>query len=95
MKRTVEEDKRRTYLFSVSTTAKEDMIAELEAGADNLIISRSVKSPFRLFMQIVRMKNTAFISEEVEIPLAPETLEEVKAIADHSRRRVIPLISKI
>jgi KaiC/GvpD/RAD55 family RecA-like ATPase len=95
MKRTVEEDKRRTYLFSVSTTAKEDMIAELEACADNLIISRSLKNPFRLFMQIVRMKNTDFISDEVEIPFMPETLEEVKEIADHSRKRVIPLISKI
>jgi len=95
MKRTVEEDKRRTYLFSVSTTAKEDMIAELEACADNLIISRSLKNPFRLFMQIVRMKNTDFISDEVEIPFMPEMLEEVKEIADHSRKRVVPLISKI
>jgi KaiC/GvpD/RAD55 family RecA-like ATPase len=95
MKRTVAADKRRTYLFSVSTTAKEEMIAELEAAADNLISSRSLKGPFRLFIQILRMKNTAFLSEEVEFPLAPEELEEVKEIADHSRKRVIPLIAEI
>ncbi|MBN1834464.1 MAG: hypothetical protein JW820_01370 [Spirochaetales bacterium] len=95
IKKTIREDKRRTYLFSVSTTAKEEMIAELEAVADNLISSRAVTNPFRLFMQIVRLKNSAFAPEEVEIPFASDMLEEVKEIADHSRRRVIPLISAI
>ncbi len=95
MKKTVAEDKRRTYLFSVSTTAKKDQIAELEAVADNLITSRSTKRPFRLFMRILRMKDTPFNSDEVQVPITPETLSEVKEIADHSRMRVIPLISKI
>jgi KaiC/GvpD/RAD55 family RecA-like ATPase len=95
MKRTVEEDKRRTYLFSVSTTAKKEQIAELEAVADNLITSYSTKRPFRLFIRILRMKDTTFASEEVEVPLKPETLAKAKEIADHSRKRVIPLISKI
>lgn len=95
MKKTVEEDKRRTYLFSVSITAKKEQIAELEAVADNLITSHSTKCPFRLFIRILRMKDTTFTSEKVEVPLKPETLAEVKEIADHSRKRVIPMISKI
>jgi KaiC/GvpD/RAD55 family RecA-like ATPase len=95
MKKTIRNDKRRTYLFSVSTTAKKKQIVELEQVADNLIMTHSTKRPFRLFMRILRMKDTPFKSEEVEVPLTPETLMEVKEIADHSRMRVIPMISKI
>jgi KaiC/GvpD/RAD55 family RecA-like ATPase len=95
MKKTIRDDKRRTYLFSVSTTAKADMIAELETNADNLILSRSTRDPFRLFMRIERMKGTKFVADEVEIPFIMETLEEVKEIAEHTRQRVIPLVSKI
>ncbi len=95
MKKTIQDDERRTYLFSVSTTAKKEQIADLEAVANNLIMTHSTKRPFQLFMQILRMKDTYFTPEEVEVPLTPETLAEVKEIADHSRKRVIPLISKI
>jgi KaiC/GvpD/RAD55 family RecA-like ATPase len=95
MKKTIRDDKRRTYLFSVSTTAKKEQIAKLEEVADNLIMTHSTKRPFRLFMRILRMKDIRFISEEVEVPITSETLMEVKEIADHSRMRVIPMISKI
>lgn len=95
MKRTIESDKRRAYLYSVSTTAKRRMIAELEVAADNLMMSRMVENPSRLFMQILRMKDTTFDGEEVEVPLNAEKLEEMKKIADHSRKVVIPLISSL
>ncbi|MFP4638668.1 MAG: hypothetical protein ACLFM6_09535 [Spirochaetaceae bacterium] len=95
MRATIESDKRRTYLFSVSTTAKGEMIAELEAVADNLITSRSERKPFRLYMRVLRMRNTDTPSSEIEVPFASDELENMKEIADHSRLRVIPLISKI
>ncbi|MBN1612946.1 MAG: hypothetical protein JW950_00635, partial [Deltaproteobacteria bacterium] len=87
--------KQRTYLFTVSTTAKGDEIAELERVADNVIQSRSEKSPFRLFMRISRIKDTSFDPREVEVPFSSDMLEDVKAIADHSRLRLIPLIQKL
>lgn len=95
MKNTIQNDKRRTYLFSVSTTAKKEDIAELEAAADNLILSHSLKQPFRLFMQISRMKDVPFVPEEIEVPIASETLEDVKEVADHTRLRIIPMIQKL
>ncbi len=95
MKKTLGTDKRRTHLFAASTTAKHDMIAELEAAADNLMRSRLLDEPSRLYMEILRMKDTPFLPEEVEIPLAPEQLKAMKEVADQSRKRMIPLISRI
>lgn len=95
MKNTIQNDKRFTYLFSVSTTAKKEEIAQLEAVADNLIQSHSLKNPFRLFMQILRMKDTSFKADEIEVPIASETLEEIKEVAEHTRLVVIPTIRKI
>ena len=85
----------RTYLFSASTTAKREEIAELEAVAENLMITRSEKEPFRLFLRVVRAKDVPFVSEEIEVPIPPGVLLEVKAVADHSRKRVIPQVSKL
>ncbi|MCK4785009.1 MAG: hypothetical protein KAV87_14755 [Desulfobacteraceae bacterium] len=84
-----------TYLFSASTTAKAEEIAELEAVVDNLIMTRSAKSPFRLYIQVVRSKGNAHSSDEIEVPFSAELLTDVKEIADHSRRKVIPLVSKL
>lgn len=95
MKRIIRDDKRRTYLFSVSSTAKGEMIRPLETLADNLLTSWSTQDPFRLFMRIDRMKEVPFISAEIEVPIAPETLDEVRAVADHSRRRVIPEVTAL
>ena len=89
------EDKRRTYIFSVSTSANREAIARLEAVADNLIMTRSEKGPFRLYLQIVRMKDAPFSTEEIQVPIPQDALAHVKEIAEHSRQRVIPLISKI
>jgi KaiC/GvpD/RAD55 family RecA-like ATPase len=84
-----------TSLFSVSSSAKKEMVSELEEFADNLLVSRSSRDPFRLFLRIERMREVSFKPGEVEVPISEETLAEVKAVADHSRRRVIPLISSI
>jgi hypothetical protein len=84
-----------TYLFAASTTAKAEEIAELEAVVDNLIVTRSTKSPFRLYMQVIRSKGNAHLSAEIEVPFSAELLVDVKEIADHSRKKVIPLVSKL
>ena len=95
MRRTLAEDKRRTYVFSVSDTVKKDMIERLEGDADNLLVVRSKRRPFRLSMRIERMRGVSFVQDEVEVPIASETLEEVKRVADYSRRRVIPQVSAL
>ncbi len=88
-------DHKHTCVFSTSTSAKAEEIAELEAIADNLVMTRSENQPFRLYMQIKRMKNAAFLTDEIEVLIPANVLLEVKEIADYSRKRIIPLISKI
>jgi len=85
----------RTYLFSASTTAKREEIAEMEAIADNLMMTRSEKEPFRLYLRVVRAKGVPFVNEEIEVPIPPGVLLEVKEVADHSRKRVVPQVSRL
>ncbi len=91
----LQHDRRWTLLFSASTTAKAQEIARLEATADNLWMTRSEKDPFRLYLRIVRMKGVRFLSEEILVPIPPDALGEVKEVAEHSRKRVIPQIMRI
>jgi len=58
-------------------------------------MTRSTKSPFRLYMQVVRSRGNAHISDEIEVPFSTELLDDVKEIADHSRKKVIPIVSKL
>ena len=95
IRRTLAEDKRRTYVFSVSTKPKAAEIARLEQAADNVILSHKAEDAFILFMNIVRMRNVPFLSAEIKVPIPPAALQKMKEIAHHSRQRVIPLVSKI
>ena len=89
------EPQNESYLFSTSTTAKEEQILELEAVSENLISTWSEKSTHKLFMKIEKMKEVPFSKEQIEVPFPVELLQEVKEVADHSRKRVIPQIMKI
>jgi len=95
MKATLTQQSGATSLFSVSSSAKKEMIAELETIADNLLLAHSETDPFRLFVRIQRMKGVPFDDRETQVPFSPEMLGEVKEVAEHSRRRVIPLIASI
>jgi hypothetical protein len=88
-------EKKNTYLFSASTTAKEKEIAQLETLADHLIMTRSEKAPFRLYMQLARIESAPFPDEEIKVPIMEDVLMGTREIADHSRVMVTPLISKL
>ena len=87
-------DKSRTYIFSVSTNVFADKIKLLEEAADNLMYTRMEK-PFRLSLEISRMREVRFLREETEVPMAKETLIEIKNIAEATRKRIIPEVAKI
>jgi len=95
IKETIITNTDKTYLFSVSTSAKINEIAQLEKMADNLIFSRSEKEPFRLYMKIVRLKEVYFNPSEIQVPISPEILTHIKGMADHSRGKVLPTILKM
>ncbi len=95
MKTTAQGGENRTYLFSASTTAKAEEIAQLEGVVDHLVMTHSTKHPFQLYMQIERIKGAPFLSEEIQVPFAADVLTGIKEVADHSRKRVIPLVSQL
>jgi len=95
IKSTIATNTAKTYIFSVSTSAKAEEISQLEEIANNLILSRSEKKPFRLFMKILKIRDEQYDSAEIQVPISPKTLDYIKEIADHSRSKVIPAILKI
>jgi KaiC/GvpD/RAD55 family RecA-like ATPase len=92
IKETITTNTQLTYIISVSTSAKKDEIAQLERLADNLIVSRSDKDPFRLYMKVERLKTGHFKRNEIQIPLSADTLNHIKDKAKHSRGKVLPAI---
>ncbi len=94
LRKTVTEDKTKTYFFTVSTSAFREKIKILEEGADNLMFTRT-EEPMRLYLKITKMKGVKFLSKEVEVPLTTKDLRIIKEIAETSRRDLIPVISKI
>lgn len=84
-----------SYLLSASTTAKREEIAQVEEVVSNLIETHSTQSPFRLFMQIKRIEGVEFVADQIEVPFPADVLKEVKEVADHSRMKVIPLVSEL
>jgi len=94
IKSTIASNITKTYIFSVSTSAKAEEISQIEEIADNLILSRSEKKPFQLFMKVLKMRDVSYDSAEVQVPISSKTLDHIKEIADHSRSRVIPAILK-
>ncbi len=95
MKSTIQKAFKHSYLFSTSTTAKGKEIAELESIVDNLIMIRGDRKTKKLYLQVKHMKAVKFLAEEVEAPFSQEVLQELKGIADKTRKRVIPLVSKL
>lgn len=94
IKETLKQNTHLTYVISVSTSAKKEEIAQLEEMADNLIVSRSEKEPFRLYMSIERLKARHFKHNEIQIPVSADTLHHIKEMANHSRAKVLPAILK-
>lgn len=90
----IKNDKSRTYIFSVSTSAFADEIKLWEKVADNLMFTRMEK-PMRLFFKISKMKEVGFSKEEVNVPISQEAFMEIKDIAEVTRKRIIPEMMKI
>ncbi|MBN3034891.1 MAG: hypothetical protein JW861_04840 [Bacteroidales bacterium] len=90
----IKNDKSKTYLFSVSTSAFADKIELWEKAADNLMFTRMEK-PMRLFCSVSRMLEVGFSKEEIDVPISPEALMEIKKVAEMTRKRIIPEMMKI
>jgi len=94
LKMIIESDKSKTYAFAVSTSAFAERIKLLEDAADNLMFTR-VEQPMHLFFKIIRMKGVPFSSDEIEVPFSQQMLEEIRKVAEETRKRRIPEIRNI
>jgi len=88
------EDKKRTYLFSASTEAFREDIKRWEKAADNLMFARMEK-PMKLYLKVAKIENKEVSAEEIQVPMEREILEEIKEIAESVRKREIPKLMKI
>jgi len=88
------EDKRRTYIFSVSTSAFGGDIKRWEKATDNLMFAR-MEEPMQLYLRIEKRENREVSLKEVTVPIDKEILKEIKQIAESARKRDIPELQKI
>jgi len=89
------EDKSHTYLFTVSSSALKEMIAELESAADHLMFTDMDRRERTLQLRVARLKGAPYIDETIVAPFSQETLQAIKQMADASRVTRIAAIRKI
>ena len=95
MKTSLKKGSKYSVLFTTSTSAKGDLIAELDVVADNLMVVRGDRVTHKLYLTVERMKDVKFLKDEFAVPISKEDLAALKHIADQSRERIIPLVSKV
>ena len=89
------EDKSRTYLFTVSSSALKEKIATLEQAADHLMFTQMTRPERKLHLRVARLRGAPYPDESIVAPFGREALDAIKQMADASRVVQIPAIRKI
>jgi KaiC/GvpD/RAD55 family RecA-like ATPase len=89
------EDKSRTYLFTVSSSALKEKIATVEQAADHLMLTRMTRPERKLHLRVARLRGAQYLDESIVAPFGREALDAIKQMADASRVVRIPTIRKI
>lgn len=95
MKDALKQGSKYSVLFTTSTSAKGDLIAELDSVADNLMLVHGDRATQKLYLTVEKMKEVKFLKGEFEVPISKEDLSSLKEVADQSRKRIVPLVSKV
>lgn len=88
------QDKSRTYLFSVSTSAFREEIEKWEKVVDNLFFVKTTEA-MKLCLSINKINHLEISPIEIQVPLKKEVLKEIKKVAEDTRQREIPDLIKI
>lgn len=94
LEKILKKDKKKSYIFTVSTSAFREEIKRWENAADNLMFVRMEK-PMKLYLRIERIINNIASSKEVPVPINRKILEEIKDVAEEVRKKDIPNLQKI
>jgi len=89
------EDRSRTYLFTVSSSALKEKIATLEQAADHLMFTQMTRPEKELHLRAARLRGAPYLDESIVAPFGREALDAIKQMADASRMAQIPTIRKI
>lgn len=89
------QDKSRTWLFAVSSSALQDKIATLEQAADHLMFSQMDQSDGRLYLRVTRLRGAPHLEKTIMAPFSREALDAIQEMAETSRVRRIPAIRRI
>ncbi len=81
-------------MFTISNNILEEQIDAWEKAADNVFYTHGT-GIMHLAFRIVKMKNTRFSDEEVQIPLSEDELYSIRTEAERARMNLIPIIRKI
>ncbi len=84
----------KTYMFSVSTSAFYNLIERWEKSADNLMFTR-MEGFGNLKFRVEKLKEGKYLKDAIDVPIPKEVLMEIKDVAEHTRKRIIPTVSKI
>jgi hypothetical protein len=95
MKDALKQGSKYSVLFTTSTSAKGDLIAELDSVADNLMLVHGDRATQKLYLTVEKMKEVKFLKGEFEVPISKEDLSSLKEVTDQSRKRIVPLVSKV
>ncbi|MEF8774852.1 MAG: hypothetical protein V5A23_05845 [Halobacteriales archaeon] len=82
-----------TTLFTVSTSAFEDRIAEVEEASDTLLMTSMDDRTLRL--RGVRSNSVEVSTDEIDVPFTPEELNHIKSVAEETRGSLVPTIKEI
>jgi len=94
LKEILENDKDRTYFFTINSDAFKEKADALERASDNLMFSR-MEQPMKLYLKISRMKGVRFSEKETQVPLSKDILKSIREEAERGKKNLIPAISKI
>jgi len=83
-----------TYLFTVSNNVMGEDIAVWEKAANNLLFTEMNKEK-QLFIYAERINDKDLNTNKYEIDIKPETLDEIKGIAEKNRKSLIPKLKKL
>lgn len=92
---TTMDDSRRTTLFSISSKPKEDLVHRIVRRADSVLYTDRPGDSFELYLEVRRFNGAEIPGERVTIPISERELHATRNTAEHSRKRVIPAISRI
>lgn len=88
------QEKNRSYLFTVSTSAFREKIRRWEETSDNLMFTE-MNDEKELFLRLEKLQNNQIDEREIKVPINKGMLKQIKEVAEQVREDKIPKLKSI